>query len=73
MDQLLLNQGLPLLSILIFLPLAGSLILFIVRSPEFARYWALAVTSAVALLSLTLLTGFDRARRLFSSPNTIRG
>jgi NADH-quinone oxidoreductase subunit M len=65
MDQLLLNQGLPLLSILIFLPLAGSLILFIVRSPEFARYWALAVTSAVALLSLTLLTGFDRGTPAF--------
>ncbi|MDP3478730.1 MAG: NADH-quinone oxidoreductase subunit M [Desulfoprunum sp.] len=60
MDQLVYNQGFPLLSVLIFLPLAGSLVLFFVRHASFARYWALAVTSIVALLSLALLFGFDR-------------
>jgi len=65
MDQLLLNQGFPLLSTLIFLPLAGSLLLFVVRDPHFARYWTLAVTSLVALLSLTLLPKFDRGTAAF--------
>jgi len=60
MDQLVYNQGFPLLSVLIFLPLAGSLVLFFVRQASFARYWALGVTSIVALLSLALLFGFDR-------------
>jgi NADH-quinone oxidoreductase subunit M len=65
MDQLLLNQGFPLLSTLIFLPLVGSLVLFFVRHDSFARYWALAITSLVALLSLTLLFGFDRTTAAF--------
>lgn len=65
MDQLLLNQGFPLLSTLIFLPLVGSLVLFFVRQDSFARYWALAITSLVALLSLALLLGFDRTTAAF--------
>lgn len=65
MDQLLLNQGFPLLSTLIFLPLAGSLLLFVVRDPHFARYWTLAVTCLVALLSLSLLPKFDRDTAAF--------
>ncbi len=65
MDQLVYNQGFPLLSVLIFLPLAGSLVLFFVQNSSFARYWALAVTSIVALLSLTLALGFDRGMVAF--------
>ncbi len=65
MDQLVYNQGFPLLSVLIFLPLAGSLVLFFVQHASFARYWALAVSSLVALLSLALLFGFDRGTAAF--------
>lgn len=60
MDQLLTNQGPPLLSILIFLPLAGALLVLLVNNDNFARYWALAVTGIVALLSMPILIGFDR-------------
>ena len=59
MDQLLLNPGFPLLSTLIFLPLAGVIPLLIVKNDSFSRYWTLAVTTAVAVLSLLLITGFD--------------
>jgi len=59
MDQLLLNPGFPLLSTLIFLPLAGVIPLLIIKNDSFSRYWALAITTAVAVLSLLLITGFD--------------
>ena len=65
MDQLLTHPGPPLLSILIFLPLAGALFLLLVNNEQFARYWALAVTSICTLLSLPVLTGFDRASAQF--------
>ena len=66
MDQLLLNQGFPLLSILIFLAPGGIPgTVFCPESETFARYWALTVTTAVALLSLTLLSGFDRGTPAF--------
>jgi NADH-quinone oxidoreductase subunit M len=65
MDQLLINPGFPLLSILIFLPLAGSLVLFFSTNENFARYWALLVTTVVAILSVTLLLGFDRTTTKF--------
>jgi NADH-quinone oxidoreductase subunit M len=65
MDQLLLNQGFPLLSTLIFLPLAGALLLFFVRDPQFARYWTLTITTIVALVSLILPAGFDRDTAAF--------
>lgn len=61
MDQLLTNQGPPLLSILIFLPLAGALLVLLVNNENFARYWTLAVTGIAALLSMPILIGFDRA------------
>ncbi len=65
MDQLLYNPGPPLLSILIFLPLAGALFLLLVNNENFARYWTLAVTGIVALLSLPVLIGFDRTTTKF--------
>ncbi|MCL1986292.1 MAG: NADH-quinone oxidoreductase subunit M [Betaproteobacteria bacterium] len=51
--------GYPLLSILIFLPLAGAAVLPLLRSDNAARYWALIVTIAVAVLSLQLYSHFD--------------
>ncbi|MBU1564468.1 MAG: NADH-quinone oxidoreductase subunit M [Proteobacteria bacterium] len=59
MDQLLINSGFPILSVLIFLPLAGALLLVFVKSEQLCRYLTLVVTSFVALLSLRLITGFD--------------
>lgn len=65
MDQLLFNPGPPLLSILIFLPLAGALFLLLVNNENFARYWTLAVTGIAALLSMPVLIGFDRTTDKF--------
>ena len=60
MDQLLYYPDNPhILSILIFLPLAGALLLLFVRNEFFARYWALGVTTLTAIFSLQLLSGFD--------------
>jgi len=65
MDQLLLNPGFPILSVLVFLPLAGALVLLLIRSEEFCRIFSLIVTSVVALLSLRLLFGFDTSTAKF--------
>ena len=58
MDQLLINPGFPLLSTLIFLPLAGAFVLLPLKSDEVVRYIALAVTALAAVLSLALVVGF---------------
>jgi len=61
-DFLIIKDGLfPLLSALIFLPLAGSLVLLLSSNAGFARFWTLLVTTATALLSLPLYFGFDPA------------
>ncbi len=65
MDQLLMNSGFPILSVLIFLPLAGALLLLFVRNESMSRYLALAVTSLVALLSFRLISAFDRTTAKF--------
>ena len=65
MDQLLLNHGFPLLSFLIFLPLAGAAVLLVTANEGFARYWALFVTSLTAIASVPLLLGFDRTTSKF--------
>lgn len=60
MDQLLFNPDYPhILSILIFLPLAGAILLLFVRNEFFARYWALGITSLTAILSIPMLRAFD--------------
>ncbi len=61
MDVLLLKQGFPLLSFLIFFPLAGALVLLVYPKESFAKYWTLAVTVLTAIFSLSLLMGFDPA------------
>jgi NADH-quinone oxidoreductase subunit M len=60
MDQLLMNSGFPILSVLIFLPLAGALLLLFVKNESLCRYLALITTGVVAFLSVQLLIGFDR-------------
>lgn len=59
MDFLLMNEGFPLLSALIFLPLAGALVAMFLPSESVARIWALVVTTINALLSISLYTGFN--------------
>jgi NADH-quinone oxidoreductase subunit M len=59
MDSLILNEGFPLLSFLIFLPLAGAVILLFFSDESFARWWTLAITSITAIFSISLVTNFD--------------
>ncbi|MDA8160610.1 MAG: NADH-quinone oxidoreductase subunit M [Desulfobacteraceae bacterium] len=65
MDFLVMHQGFPLLSALIFLPLAGAVIGMFLPSESSARFWALLVTIANALLSIPLYTGFDPSTAKF--------
>ena len=66
MDQLLsVNSGFPILSVLIFLPLAGALLLLFVKNESMCRNLALLTTGIVAVLSIKLLTGFDRGTDKF--------
>ena len=60
MDQLLINEGFPLLSTLIFLPLAGVIAMLFVSRDDYCRNITLAVTTITAIISLFLAIGFDR-------------
>ena len=53
------NAGFPLLSVLIFAPLAVAAIAALIRSERALRWWTLAGTTAIALLSLRLWAGFN--------------
>ena len=59
MEFLAPNANWPILSILIFLPLAGAVLLPLFGKGRGVRIWALAVTLAEAALSLPLYFGFD--------------
>lgn len=60
MDQILeLNKGFPILSCLIFLPLAAALVMLIFKNDDFCRYWTLGATSLVTFLSLFVLNRFN--------------
>jgi len=59
MDVLQLKEGFPLLSFLIFFPLAGAFVLLFYRSESFARIWTLLITTITALCSIPLVRGFD--------------
>ena len=61
MDFLIMNEGFPLLSTLVFLPLAGAFILLFLPGENVQRLWAMIVTSVTAGLSLSLYSGFDSA------------
>ena len=65
MDQLLINPGFPILSVLIFLPLAGALLLLFVKNDAWCRNIALVTTGLVGLISLRLLPGFDKTTDKF--------
>lgn len=59
MDNLIINEGFPLLSFLIFFPLAGAVVMLFFPGDSFARYWTLAVTTITAVFSIPLVSGFD--------------
>ena len=59
MDQLLINEGFPILSFLIFLPLAAVPVMLFIKDDCFCRNWTLAMTTLVAILSCYLLVHFD--------------
>jgi NADH-quinone oxidoreductase subunit M len=60
MDFLIPNQlSYPILSTLIFLPLAGALALFLFRDENAAKIWALIVSLVAFVLSLPLYFSFD--------------
>ncbi len=52
------TEGLPLLSILIFAPLAVAAVAALIRSERALRWWTLAGTAAIAVFSIRLWTGF---------------
>jgi NADH-quinone oxidoreductase subunit M len=54
------NLGYPILSILVFLPLLGVIPLIILKNDEIAKYWGLAITTVIALVSLPLYFNFDK-------------
>jgi NADH-quinone oxidoreductase subunit M len=53
------NEGFPLLSTIVFLPLAGALVLLFLPGENVQRIWAMAVTSVNAVISLPLYSRFD--------------
>ncbi|MBI5444849.1 MAG: NADH-quinone oxidoreductase subunit M [Deltaproteobacteria bacterium] len=55
MDQ---NVGYPILSVLIFLPLAGAVVALFLKGDGLLKAWATAVTTVEFLLSIPLWTGF---------------
>lgn len=60
MDFLIPNQlSYPILSTLVFLPLIGALVLFLIRDEKAVRIWSLIVSLVVFVLSLPLYFNFD--------------
>ncbi len=59
MDFLIVNEGFPILSTLVFLPLVGALALLAVPNESFARIWTLIITTITAVISLFLYPRFD--------------
>ena len=59
------NASFPLLSVLIFAPLAAAAVAALLRSGRALRWWTLLATAAVALLSVRLWIGFDAASARF--------
>ena len=65
-DFLIMNTlGYPILSLLIFLPLAGVIPLLILKNDEAAKYWTLVITLVIAVISLPLYFKFDKMTHLY--------
>ncbi|GAB6064125.1 complex I subunit 4 family protein [Deferrisoma palaeochoriense] len=59
------NVGYPILSALVFVPLAGALVALMLKGDRALKAWALAVTLVEALLSIPLWTRFDPSTHKF--------
>ncbi|MHB8765455.1 MAG: complex I subunit 4 family protein [Deferrisomatales bacterium] len=57
--------GYPILTLLIFLPLAGAAVALVLSGDRVLKVWAFAVTAIEALVSIPLFTSFDRTTHLF--------
>jgi NADH-quinone oxidoreductase subunit M len=65
-DFLIMNTlGYPILSLLVFLPLAGVIPLLILKNDEAAKYWTLVITLVIAVVSLPLYFKFDKTTALY--------
>jgi len=53
------STGTPLLSILIFAPLAAAAVAVLIKNERALRWWTLAVTTLTAAFSLRLYSGFN--------------
>ncbi|OGV63306.1 MAG: NADH-quinone oxidoreductase subunit M [Lentisphaerae bacterium RIFOXYB12_FULL_65_16] len=71
MDFLTTNGSWPILSVLIFLPLCGALVLPLLPGDRGARVWTLIVTFVNAGLSLKLYTGFDASTAKYQFGETV--
>ena len=65
MDFLIMQDGAPWLSILIFLPLVGALVQMLLPGDNVARLWTLAITVVTAIISLPLYFHFDPNTALY--------
>ena len=59
------NEGLPLLSILIFAPLLAAAIAALLPDEKLVRWWTLGLTTAAAIFSANLYLGFDTSTAAF--------
>ncbi|MCX7824174.1 MAG: NADH-quinone oxidoreductase subunit M [Verrucomicrobiae bacterium] len=49
----------PILSVVIFAPLAAAIVAVFIRNENWLRWWTLACTTIIAVISLRLYAGFD--------------
>jgi NADH-quinone oxidoreductase subunit M len=65
-DFLIMNTlGYPILSLLVFLPLAGVIPLLFLKNDEAAKYWTLVISLVIAIVSLPLYFKFDKTTALY--------
>ncbi|KPK22886.1 MAG: NADH:ubiquinone oxidoreductase subunit M [Desulfobacterales bacterium SG8_35_2] len=57
--------GYPILSLLVFLPLAGVIPLLFLKNDEAAKYWTLVISLVIAVVSLPLYFKFDKTTALY--------
>lgn len=62
------SLGFPILSLLVFLPLAGAAVALFLRGDRLLKGWAVAVTVAEALVSIPLYTAFQAGTHRFQFP-----
>ncbi len=60
--------GFPILSLLVFLPVAGAAVTLFLRGDTVLKLWAVAVTVLEAVVSIALWTAFQTGTHLFQFP-----